>query len=439
MPRPGRATAAPSLHRLGVRTLARLLETGEARAEDIVRACLERIAERDPAVQAWACVDPALALRAARALDRSARRGPLHGIPVGVKDVIDTADLPTAYGSPIYQGYRPGVDAASVAAVRAAGAVVLGKTVTAEFAHRLPGPTTHPLDPLRTPGGSSSGSAAAVADFMAPLALGTQTTASTIRPASYCGVVGYRPTYGLVSCAGVKPSSASFDTLGAFARSVDDCALLRDALMELPPRPPAAPDAPPRIGFCRTPFWSRVEPAAAARLEAAAAHLAGCGARADRIELGPAFADVPAAHRTISSYELARNLASERRLHREGLSAVLREGKMAEGLRTGPAAYAQAQATLEAARLACADLLREVDVLLAPAAPGVAPVGLNSTGSPEFCTVWTALHLPALALPLPCGAGELPLGVQILGRRGEDAQLFDAAAWVEARLARLHG
>lgn len=423
------------LNRMGVRELARRLETGEVRAEDIVRACLDRIAEREPVLQAWACVDPALALSTAQELDRMPRRGPLHGIPLGVKDVIDTADLPTSYGSPIYQGHRPGIDAASVAAVRAAGAVVLGKTVTAEFAHRLPGKTTHPLDPLRTPGGSSSGSAAAVADFMAPLALGTQTTASTIRPASFCGVVGYRPTYGLVSCAGVKPSSGSLDTLGAFARSVEDCALLRDVLMELPPRLLRRPDGAPRMGFCRTPFWTGVESAAAARIEAAAARLAAAGAYVAGVELGPAFAPVAAAHRTISGYELARNLASERRLHSDGLSAVLKEGRMAEGLRIGAADYAQAHATLESARLAAADLLRGVDLLIAPAAGGVAPVGLGSTGAPEFCTIWTALHLPALSLPLPCGVGELPLGLQLVGRRGADAALFDAASWVEKVLS----
>ena len=426
---------ATPLHQMDALRLADMVERGETTALAIVSDCLDRISEREGTVHAWSWVDRAGALAAARALDAGPRRGPFHGVPFGVKDVIDTADMPTAYGSPIYDGYRPGIDATAVTALRRAGGIVLGKTVTAEFAHRLPGPTSNPLDPSRTPGGSSSGSAAAVADAMVPLALGTQTTASTIRPASYCGVIGYRPTFGVISCAGVKPNSPSFDTIGIVARSLDDCALMRDILMEAAPHAVRMPDTAPRIGFCRTPFWSAVSPDYAAMLERAAGALSARGAKVREVTLDPIFSGVPKSHRVVSSYELARVMATERALHGELISAVMREGKIAEGLALGMTDYVQAQEHLEVARQASREIFGGHDIIAAPSAAGIAPLGLTTTGTAEFSAIWTALHLPSLTIPLPDRIDGMPLGIQLIGRRGSDRQLFDAARWIERCLA----
>ena len=248
------------------------IAAGTATCEGVARAWPARSAAREPQVRAWQYLDPDAVLAQARALERSSPRGPLHGVPFGVKDIIDTCDMPTEYGTPIHKGYQPRKDAACVALSRRAGALLLGKTVTTEFANVTPGKTRHPLDPARTPGGSSSGSAAAVADFMAPLALGTQTTGSTTRPASFCGVFGYRPTHGDVRAAGVMEASGSLDTVGLLARSIEDIALYRDVVLGVQPEP-VADMPPPRIGFCRPYFWQRLEPATQKLLEEAAQRL----------------------------------------------------------------------------------------------------------------------------------------------------------------------
>src|SRR5579885_2458435 len=257
------------LCRLSARDAARRIAAGTLTAEALMRACLERIQSREATVGAWAHIDPDHALAEARARDQSAQRGPLHGVPIGVKDIMDTADLPTGYGSRAYHGHRPGSDAACVALARAAGAVILGKTVTTEFAAMSPGKTRNPHDPAHTPGGSSSGSAAGVADFMMPLAFGTQTAGSIVRPASFCGVVGYKPSFGLVATAGVKPLAPSLDTIGGFARSVADVALFIAALTDRRDLVPSAPAARPRIGIYHTEPWDHAQPATAAALEAA--------------------------------------------------------------------------------------------------------------------------------------------------------------------------
>lgn len=424
------AMPSRSLNRLSARELIRLLELGEISSIDILRDCLARIDEREETVRAWAHLEADAAYAEAARIAGQPSRGILRGIPLGVKDVIDTADMPTAYGSPIYQGHRPAADAAVVAAVKGAGGIVLGKTVTAEFAHRFPGPTTHPLDPSRTPGGSSSGSAACVADFMVPLALGTQTTASTIRPASYCGVVGYRPSYGLVSCWGIKPSSGSFDTVGVFARDIPDCALLRDVLLGVEPQPVRLPDNAPRIGFCRTRLWPMVEPAAASRIEAAVSRLAASGAHVIDVNLPAVFDPVASAHRAISSYELAQNLVAERLFHEDKLSRLLKEGKMAEGLHCSIPDYFEAVKRLEAARMAIDGVFAPLDVFITPSTTGIAPVGTASTGTSDFGAIWTALHLPSMSIPLPDGLMGMPLGIQLVARRGEDIKLGDMAMWI---------
>jgi Asp-tRNA(Asn)/Glu-tRNA(Gln) amidotransferase A subunit family amidase len=274
-------------HRLPATTLARLIETREITAEAVVQSCLERIREREPVVRAWAHLDPEQALAAARASDRGAKGGVLKGVPFGIKDIFDTADMPSGYGSPIYTGCRPSFDASAAAMPRAAGAILLGKTVTTEFANRHPGPTANPHNPAFSPGGSSSGSAASVADFMVPLALGTQTGGSVIRPAAYCGVVGLKPSFGLFPPAGMHMNTDSLDTVGAMARSVEDIALFRAALMAIPYEKPEMPERAPRLALCRTPHWDEAEPEGKAVLEATAARPAQRSSRASCRPIAP--------------------------------------------------------------------------------------------------------------------------------------------------------
>jgi amidase len=401
----------------------------------VARACLDHIAVREPEVQAWQYLNGDQVLAQARALDRREPRGPLHGVPFGIKDIIDTYDMPTEYGSPIYRGHQPASDAACVALSRKAGGLLMGKTVTTEFANVFPGKTRHPRDPHRTPGGSSSGSAAAVSAGMVPLAIGTQTTGSTIRPASFCGIVGYRPTYGHLRCTGVKEAAGSFDTLGLMARSIADIALYRDVLLGDPPAPlPPTPAVPPRIGFCRTPLWSRLEPSTAQLLENAATCLAQGGARVEEVTLPGACEDILDIHRVIASFEFSRNLTYEIDHHWEQLSPALRQGRLGQGLACDFATYHAAQAALERSRTALAALMAPYDVLLTASAAGEAPVGLQSTGDASFCALWTAAHVPALTLPVFTGPQGLPVGVQVIGKRHEDRALLASAQWVWQRL-----
>ena len=272
-------------HRLAATEIVRLIEDGGLSAEAVVASCLERIAEREPVVRAWAYLAGAAALAAARAFDKGGKKMLLGGVPFGLKDIFDTAQMPATYGSPIYTGWWPPSDASAAALPKAAGGILLGKTITTEFANRHPGPTANPHDPAFTPGGSSSGSAAAVADFMVPLAIGTQTGGSVIRPAAYCGVVGFKPSFGLFAPAGMRINTETLDTVGIMARSVADIALFRAAMMAIPYEPPAMPETPPRLGLCRGPHWDDAEPEGRAVLEAAAARLAKAGAEVDRYRI----------------------------------------------------------------------------------------------------------------------------------------------------------
>ena len=288
---------------------AALIANGDLSSEALVGACLARIEAREPVVAAWSHVDPCLALEQARARDRIAPTGPLHGVPVGIKDIIDTRDQPTTHGSRAYAGFTPAEDAACVAALREAGAVILGKTVTTEFANRDPGPTSHPLNRLHTPGGSSSGSAAAVADRMVPLALASQTAGSTIRPAAYCGIYGFKPTFGLLSLAGMGALCERFDTLGLYARGVADLALLRDALLGVDAAGigPLA-GGPPRVRLCRTPLWDEAQPESQAAVERAAEAFAAAGATVEELSLPSEFDTLREAMWEIIRFELARAL-----------------------------------------------------------------------------------------------------------------------------------
>jgi Asp-tRNA(Asn)/Glu-tRNA(Gln) amidotransferase A subunit family amidase len=393
---------------------ARLLAEREVSSEELVHECLDRIEEREDELRAWAHLDPEEAIAQARARDDETSRGPLHGLPVGVKDVIDTADMPTAYGSPIYAGRRPDRDAACVAWLRDQGAVILGKTVTTEFATYQPPPTVNPHDPQRTPGGSSSGSAAAVADGMVPLAYGTQTAGSVIRPASFCGVVGFKPRLGWHPTDGIKRLSARLDTLGTFGRTVADAALLAGF-------DPAGDE--PRIAWCRTP-WGEADDAvreAARRLDL------------DEIDLPAAFSGLADAQETLMAYDVARNLEREWRDHRELLSAAMRE--YLERAWTIPREAADEGAALaETCRARLPEVLGGYDALLVPAAAGEAPLRSGgTTGDPLFCRAWTLLGVPAISVPGLTGPAGMPVGAQLVGL--DERTLLDAASRVEAGLA----
>ena len=419
------------LHRLTATGAARQIAAGTLRPADLLDACLDRIAAREPVIRAFAHHDPATVRAAAP------KAGPLHGIPVGVKDVLDTADMPSEYGSPIWAGWQPRADSAPVAWTRAAGGVVMGKTVTTEFATRKPGPTVNPASPgntARTPGGSSSGSAAAVADGMVPVAFGTQTAGSIIRPAAFCGVVGYKPTFGMIDRAGMKIMSASLDTVGVLARSVADCALFAGAVSGRDlGDPEAKPDRAPRVGVCRSPAWDLAAPETRALLARTADALRRAGAVVVDRELPPLFAELTTAHPIVMNAESARALGWELATHPEGLSEGLRE-RMTFGLSQTEAALTEAYAVFGRAQAGFPEAMGDVDFLLTPSAPGEAPEGLEWTGDPGFNFLWTALHVPCVTVPAGTGPGGLPLGVQIVGRRGEDRAVLAWARWTQAAL-----
>ena len=408
--------------------------SGRTSCEAVTRACLERIAAREAEVGAWAYCDADAAIAAARSIDRGARRGPLAGVPFGVKDIIDTSDMPTEWGTPIHKGRQPERDAACVALTRKAGGLLLGKTVTTEFANLHPGKTRNPHDLTRTPAGSSSGSAAAVADFMVPIALGTQTTGSTIRPASFCGVFGYRPTYGEHRLHGVMEASGSLDTLGILARSIEDIALWRDVLLGIPPEPVAELAAPPRIGLCRTHVWDQVEPATRKLVEDAARRLAKAGAKVKDVDLPAGCDQLNDAHRWISSFEFARTFTWEIEHHWDEISDTLRGGRLNDGINGGFERYIAAKAAAETCRRSLDPLWADHDVLLTPAAFGEAPVGTSAFAGVALFQIWTALHLPQISLPVFKGPNGMPIGAMLLARRHDDRRLFASARWAYRQL-----
>jgi amidase len=414
---------------------ARRIATGQLTAERLVRDCLERIAEREGEVGAWEYLDPDAALAEARARDASPALGPLHGVPVGVKDIVDTAAMPTAYGSPIWAGHRPDRDAACVALVRAAGGVVLGKTVTTEFAYFTAGRTANPREPGHTPGGSSSGSAAAVADHMVPVAFGTQTAGSIIRPAAFCGVVGYKPTFGTVSRSGVMPFAESLDTVGALARTVADAALLISVAAGRPDLlVPEAGGPVPRVGVHQTGNWELASAESRQAVGDAAGRLELAGAEVSEAILPAWFAELPGAQATVMAFEAARSFAPELREHDRRLSPKLR-ALLDEGARCSSKEYLDRLQLAEAGREALAVLFERHDLLLTPSAPGVAPRGLEATGDPVFNRTWTFLGTPCVHLPTGAGPGGLPVGAQLVGRRGDDARVLAMAAWAERELS----
>ncbi len=429
-----------SHHLLSACEAAEQLAQRGLRAEDLVRDCLARIDAREAEVQAWNHVARDAALARARALDQGAHQGLLHGLPIGVKDLIATADMPTTYGSPIYAGHQPAHDASCVALARAAGAVVLGKTVTTEFATFQPNQTRNPHNTAHTPGGSSSGSAAAVADGMVPLALGTQTAGSLTRPAAYCGIVAFKPSFGGINRAGAKPLSDTLDTVGTLARSVPDAALFAAALSgrhDWLVRPLAQVlGRPLRVGICRTYEWPQALPETHTAMVQAASHIGRThGMTVQERHLPSDFEQLAQAQIHIQLFEQAHCLAYERLQHFERLSPRL-QGIMQAGVAVTVAQYDQAQAWVARCRAQLAEVFQDVDVLLAPSAAGAAPVGLDNTGDPVFCRIWTVLHTPTVNIPAGHAPNGMPVGLQVVGPVGADAFTLAAAHALHQSLMR---
>ncbi|MGA8400543.1 MAG: amidase [Stellaceae bacterium] len=421
----------PEPHRLSAVEMAARIESGELTAEAVVQSCLERIREREPVVRAWTHLARDEALAAARAASRGSL---MKGIPFGIKDIFDTADMPTGYGSPIYTGCRPSFTASAATLPRAAGGVLLGKTVTTEFANRHPGPTANPHNPGFSPGGSSSGSAAAVADFMVPLAIGTQTGGSVIRPAAYCGVTALKPSFNMFAPAGMHSNTETLDTIGIMARSVADIALFRAAMMAIAYEKPAMPERAPRLALCRTPHWDKAEPDGKAVLEEVAKRLAAAGAEVVESELPNACGNVSEIQNRHSFFEAPRNHAPERERHEALLSPALRHGRIAGGLKLTLDEFRAAWREADRMRAAASDWAGGFDAILTLPAPGQAPKTLASTGDAIFNGLWTLLHMPCLTMPAGQGPDRLPVGIQLVGRRHGDARLLDIGLWVESRL-----
>jgi Asp-tRNA(Asn)/Glu-tRNA(Gln) amidotransferase A subunit family amidase len=414
--------------------LAQGLARRDLRAQDVVRACLDRIAEREPDVRAFTHLAADAALAAARRLNDGALRGPLHGLPLGVKDLFDTHDMPSTYGSPIYAGHRPPCDAAVVATCRGAGAVVIGKTVSTEFATFEPGPTRNPHDLQRTPGGSSSGSAAAVADFMLPLALGTQTAGSIIRPAAYCGVVGFKPSYGRVPRAGMKLLAESLDTVGGFARSVADVAWLVAVLTgDDSLRTTDAPMQAQSVGWFQGPHWADVDGATQRLWQRIIDRLATLLPGSSALPVPPWFEPMHALQSDLMLHEAAHSLAHERLNHGSQLSPRL-AAMLQQGLAITGAAHAGHLAAVQRLRLQAASLFERHALLIAPSAAGQAVPAAEGTGDPLFCRAWTLLGLPCLHLPLGVGDEGLPIGLQLVGGYGDDARVLQVGATLHRAL-----
>lgn len=428
------------LHRLSASELVQGLARRELRAEDVMRDCLDRTAEREPLVHAFTHLATDAALAAARQLDAGPVRGLLHGLPLGVKDLFDMHDMPSSYGSPIYAGHRGTSDAAAVALCRAAGALVVGKTVTTEFATYEPGPTRNPHALDRTPGGSSSGSAAAVADCMLPLAIGTQTAGSIIRPAAFCGVVGFKPSFARVPRAGMKLLSESLDTIGGFARSVADVALLAsvltgDDLLFASAAAALKTDATPapRIGWFQGPQWPLVSADTQRLWDRVTDRLAVLSPGASEVAAPQGFDGLTALQSDLMAFEAARSLTHERVQHADQLSAKL-TALLGAGQRINGKAHGAMLAALQAWRQRALELFERHDVLIAPSAVGEAGWLSDGTGDPVFCRAWTLLGLPCLHLPLGVGASGLPIGLQLIGRPNDDAHLLQVGGWLHPRL-----
>ena len=419
---------------LSAREAALAVRSGRLRAEALTEAYLERVTAIEPRLRAFAYLDPALALAQARAVDQATRKGALAGVPVGVKDIIDTADMPTECNSPIRLGHRPSADADCVKSVRKASGIAFGKPVTTEFAGRHPGPTGNPYDLRHTPGGSSSGSAAAVGAGILPLAFATQTAGSVIRPAAYCGVVGFKATRGALSMRGIQPLAADLDTLGGYARTPDDLLLFQAVLAGVKDARPTI-SRKPRIAVVRTRARVPLDAAAEEALNEAVARLAP-HAIVERAELPGICERGFAAQEVLMAVGGAHAFEAEWRDHRSLMSGSFRD-RIQVGLSCSPALIADAEATRTACIIAVDDFLKGYDAVLTPAAPGEAPFGLSWTGDPEFNRLWTLVDTPCVSLPVGLGPNHLPLAVQLVGARGSDRTLLALADWAFGLLGSL--
>jgi len=440
---------ASKLNWLSATDAARAIREGAVGCEQLAEACLARVREAEPQVQAWTFLDAEHVLKQARARDAERSEGkpagPLHGIPIGIKDIIDTGDMPTEDGTVLHAGRTPAHDATVVGMLRAAGAVIMGKTVTTECAYFHPGKTRNPHNPEHTPGGSSSGSAAAVAAGMVPLALGTQTNGSVIRPAAFCGVYGFKPTHGLIPRGGIMKLSRTLDQVGFFARTLEDIALLAEPLVGHDPRDPDTrprarvplvavaaeePPLPPFLAYVKGPAWER----ATEETKAAFAELVGeLGDRVVEVELPHSALQALDWHRIIMEAEMAANLDREWEKGRDRLSEPLRK-LLARGREVTALDYQRACARISVINEGFEEIFERCDAIVTPAAPGTAPKGLGATGDPSFCTLWSLCGMPALSLPLMRGESGLPMGVQLVGRRDGDARLLRTARWLANRI-----
>jgi len=424
----------PPLNRLGAAEAARLLARREILALDLVRSCLDRISERESAIRAFVHLDSDTALEHARRLDRGAWQGLLHGLPLGVKDLFDTFDMPSSYGSPIYAGHRAVADASVVARCRAAGAVVMGKTVTTEFATFKPGPTRNPFNLTRTPGGSSSGSAAAVADCMLPLALGTQTAASIVRPAAYCGVVGYKPSFGRVPRYGMKLLSESLDTVGCFGRSVEDVALIGAALtgdmnllvQEIPELRSL------RIGLFRGTAWDKVSPETMNLWDKLVTRMTAESIVVQDVSIPTWFSGLSELQADVMAVEASMSLSDELQRYPELISTdlmnLIEKGRQIDG-----SMHNQNMEKAAAAKAMTFELFYDHDVLMAPSAVGEAGWAYEGTGDPVYGRSWTLLGLPCVHLPMGFGLNSMPLGFQLIGKNFDDAKLVKVSAYIQRK------
>ncbi len=434
-----------TLLELSVSEAVAAIDAGQITSEELVKAYIKQINTYEESVGAWQHFDEEQALAQAREADllrkSGAQTGPLQGIPIGIKDIFDTKDYPTEDGTVIHKGRTPAYDAGAVEFLRKAGAIVMGKTVTTEYAYFSPGKTKNPLDPTRTPGGSSSGSAAAVAANMVPLALGTQTNGSVIRPASFCGVVGYKPTTGLISRHRSLLQSLHLDHVGIFARNVGDAALMAESLMQYDPRDPAmktrmapnilklikeGPLVPPRLAFVKTPAWDQADGDVHDGFTELVNFL---GDAVEEIDLTHLLEDVYQWHKIIMEADIAKNFKADYVRSKEAMSPVLCE-LIERGNSYLAVDYNEAVEHIKALNDAMDEIMSEYDAILTPATTGEAPVGLEATGSPIFCTPWTFCGMPSITLPLLQGSNSMPIGVQLVSEKGDDARLLRTADWL---------
>lgn len=436
------------LNEIGARDAIAEMTAGNVTSEALTSACLDRIEMREPEVQAWVYLDRELALNQARDRDRvRAAGGPvgaLHGVPVALKDIFDTFDMPTEYGSELFAGRRPANDSFVAQLLRQAGAVIIGKAVSTEIAMMTPSKTRNPHDPERTPGGSSSGSCAAVGDLQVPLALGSQTSGSTLRPASFCGIHGYKPTFGSISCIGVSAISRKLDHVGPLARSLEDLALLSDVLMVFDPRDEEMRGNPnldlqgalsrpltgaPRIGFARTPAWNEGDPETFKKFEEFVGQL---GPSVVEMELPDSFGDLLSHHDKVMGAGVAFYFADEVDRTPARMQQMTLD-RIALGKSVTAFEYMRALDDVERIRTEVYESMHDFDALIVPPATGEAPIGFKTTGSPVFQAPWTLLGMPGLCLPMLKGPAGMPFGVQLMGRKGDDARLFQVAKWVEEK------